>query len=119
MLVEQALHTTGLGVEELPDDNALALVRPLAGRPGLEIRCHATTLYNSIFRYDGEMIVNTHVFGIPAPHAPAMHLPRRSVGDTFGTIRRASTHDGEVRQEFSVCFRGRPVGQGRPQPYLG
>lgn len=65
--------------------NALALVRQLDGEPGIEIRCHATTLYNSIYRYDDEMIVNPHVLGITAPHAPAMHLRRLSAGDLFGT----------------------------------
>lgn len=65
--------------------NALALVKPLDGEPGVEIRCHSTPLYNSIYRYDDEMIVNTHVFGIPAPHAPAIHLRRLSAGDLFRT----------------------------------
>jgi len=60
--------------------NALALVRTLDGAPGVEVRCHGTTLYNSIYRYDDEMIVNPHVYGIPAPHAPALHLRRLSAG---------------------------------------
>jgi hypothetical protein len=65
--------------------NALALVRPLDGESGVEIRCHSTTLYNSIYRYDDEMIVNPHVLGITAPHAPALHLRQLSAGDFFGT----------------------------------
>ena len=31
------------------------------------------------------MIVNSHVLGFPAPHAPALHLRRLSGGDLFGT----------------------------------
>jgi len=69
--------------------NALALVQPLDGESGVEIRCHGTTLYNSIFRYDDEMIVNTHVLGITAPHAPAIHLRRLSAGDLFGTYSQS------------------------------
>lgn len=69
--------------------NALALVRPLDGRAGIDIRCHGTTLYNSIFRYDDEMIVNTHVYGMVAPHAPAVHLRRLSAGDLFETYARS------------------------------
>lgn len=69
--------------------NALALVRPLEGEPGVEIRCHSTTLYNSIYRYDDEMIVNPHVLGITAPHAPALHLRRLSAGDLFGTYAQS------------------------------
>ena len=58
--------------------NALAIFSKLDGAPGVEVRCHGTTLYNSIYRYDDEMIVNPHVYGIPAPHAPALHLRRLS-----------------------------------------
>jgi transcriptional regulator with XRE-family HTH domain len=65
--------------------NALAFFRVLEEEPGIEIRCHGTTLYNSIYRYDDEMIVNPHVFGAPAPHAPALHLRRLSAGDLFET----------------------------------
>lgn len=65
--------------------NALAFFRKIADEPGIEIRCHGTTLYNSIYRYDEEMIVNPHVFGAPAPHAPAMHLRRTSAAGLFDT----------------------------------
>ena len=46
---------------------------------------HHTTLYNSIYRFDDEMLVNTHVYGFPAAHAPVMHLRRLSGGDLFDT----------------------------------
>ncbi|GAA4820966.1 hypothetical protein GCM10023201_03140 [Actinomycetospora corticicola] len=65
--------------------NALAFFGKLAGEPGIEIRCHGTTLYNSIYRYDDQMIVNPHIFGAPAPHAPAMHLMRAATTDLFDT----------------------------------
>jgi transcriptional regulator with XRE-family HTH domain len=70
--------------------NALAFFRPLDDAHGVEIRCHHTTLYNSIYRYDDEMIVNPHVYGIPAPHAPAVHLRRLSAGSMFETYARSS-----------------------------
>jgi hypothetical protein len=65
--------------------NALAFYRPLATVDGIEIRCHATTLYNSIYRFDDEMLVNTHVYGFMAAHAPLLHLRRLSGGDLFET----------------------------------
>jgi hypothetical protein len=65
--------------------NALAFFRKIADEPGVEIRCHGTTLYNSIYRYDDQMIVNPHVFGAPAPHAPAMHLRRATTAELFDT----------------------------------
>lgn len=69
--------------------NALAFFGKLDGAPGVEVRCHGTTLYNSIYRYDDEMIVNPHVYGIPAPHAPALHLRRLSAGCLFETYAQS------------------------------
>lgn len=65
--------------------NVLAFFRPLAGEAGVEIRLHKTTLYNSIYRFDDEMLVNMHVYGSMAAHAPVMHLRRLSGGDLFDT----------------------------------
>ncbi|MFD4644306.1 DUF5919 domain-containing protein [Lentzea sp. NPDC058436] len=49
--------------------NALAFYRPRVGVDGVEMRFHKTTLYNSIFRFDDEMVVNTHVYGLqPCEH---------------------------------------------------
>ena len=53
--------------------------------PGVEIRTHGTVLHNSIYRFDDEMIVNPHVYGKVASHAPALHLRRLSAGDLFTT----------------------------------
>ncbi|MEV8611567.1 XRE family transcriptional regulator [Amycolatopsis sp. NPDC051373] len=63
--------------------NALAYYKPLISVPGVQIRFHNTTLYNSIFRFDDEMVVNTHIFGSQGAHAPALHLRRLSAGDLF------------------------------------
>ncbi|MEV0698632.1 DUF5919 domain-containing protein [Saccharopolyspora sp. NPDC050389] len=65
--------------------HTLAFFKPVSGVDGIEIRCHGTTLYNSIYRYDDNMIVNPHVYGFQAPHAPALHLRRLSAGDLFET----------------------------------
>ncbi|MEH1011713.1 XRE family transcriptional regulator [Micromonospora sp. CPCC 206060] len=64
----------------------------------VEVRYHETTLYNSIYRFDDEMLVNMHVLGLPAPHAPVMHLRKLSGGDLFDTYTgtldrvRAASH---------------------------
>lgn len=65
--------------------NSLAFFRPLDDVPGVQIRCHGTTLYNSIYRFDDEMLVNTHVYGFMAGHAPVLHLRQLSAGDMFQT----------------------------------
>jgi hypothetical protein len=72
--------------------NALAFYRPLQDVTGVEMRFHKTTLYNSIFRFDDEMVVNTHVYGFQAAHAPAMHLRRLSAGDLFETYSESFEH---------------------------
>lgn len=62
---------------------------PLQATPGIEFRFHATTLYNSIFRFDDELIVNTHVYGAPGAHAPALHLRKLGAGDLFAIYTKS------------------------------
>jgi hypothetical protein len=54
----------------------LMYLRDAIGAPGVELRFHATTLYNSIYRFDDDMLVNAHVYGAPAAHSPVLHLRR-------------------------------------------
>src|ERR1700754_3750658 len=44
----------------------LTYMRDVLGEPGVEVRLHATTLYNSIYRYDDELLVNSAAYGVPA-----------------------------------------------------
>ncbi|WP_369201692.1 helix-turn-helix domain-containing protein [Streptomyces sp. PU-14G] len=55
---------------------ALMHYLPLATVPGVELRTHATTLYNSLYRADDQMLVNAHVWGVNAYGAPVWHLRR-------------------------------------------
>lgn len=50
----------------------------------VQIRLHDTPLYNSIYRFDDEMLINTHAYGVLAAHTPTMHL-RRMDGAFFNT----------------------------------
>jgi len=54
--------------------NALVLFRFLTHEPGVELRLHDTVLYNSIYRADNDLLVNTHIHRCPASHAPVLHL---------------------------------------------
>jgi transcriptional regulator with XRE-family HTH domain len=65
--------------------NVLAFYERLRDVSGVAVHFHRTTLYNSIYRFDDEMLVNAHVFGFPAAHTPVMHLRRLSGGDLFDT----------------------------------
>jgi hypothetical protein len=62
---------------------ALSYYAPLAGVPGVEFLLQKETLYNSIFIYDDQMLVNQHVYGMYGYMAPILHLRRMSAGDFF------------------------------------
>ncbi|MGH3313891.1 MAG: helix-turn-helix domain-containing protein [Streptomyces sp.] len=64
---------------------ALMHYRPLVGTPGVEVRTHGTTLYNSVYRAGDQMLVNTHVYGLNAFGAPVWHLRRQDQGGLFDT----------------------------------
>ena len=64
--------------------NALALYRPLRALEGVEFRFHRTVLYNSIYRADDQVLVNTHLFGVTAAVAPVWHLRKLPAGELAG-----------------------------------
>jgi hypothetical protein len=63
--------------------NVLAFYEGLRGHENACVYFHRTTLYNSIYRFDDEMLVNTHLYGVPAAYAPVIHLRRLTGGDLF------------------------------------
>ncbi|GLY18006.1 transcriptional regulator [Kineosporia sp. NBRC 101677] len=65
--------------------NALVLYRPLRELESVETRLHRTVLYNSLYWADDEMLVNQHVYGLAAAHAPVLHLRRGGQSELFGT----------------------------------
>jgi hypothetical protein len=48
----------------------------VATLPGVEIRTHGTILYNSIYRFDDQALINGHAFGALAGQNPVLHLRR-------------------------------------------
>jgi transcriptional regulator with XRE-family HTH domain len=81
----------------------LGSYQPLAGI--VEIRLHDTPLYNSIYRFDDDILVNTHVYGILAAYTPVMRL-RRVDGAYFSTYLESFER---------VWASARPLGGGGPQ----
>jgi transcriptional regulator with XRE-family HTH domain len=65
--------------------SSLVLFRPLLAEPGVEVRLHGTVLYNSIYRADDQLLVNTHVYGIMANNAPVFHLRKIPGGELAST----------------------------------
>lgn len=83
---EAALRGEEEGVDEAVPARirmALAYYEPLLREPNVEFRLHRTTLYNSIFVYDGDVLVTPHVFGVPGYMAPMLHLRRDPERDMF------------------------------------
>jgi hypothetical protein len=68
---------------------ALAYYRPLVGVEGIDFRLHGTSLYNSIFRYDDQMLVNQHIYGTYGYIAPILHLRRVAGADLFETYMKS------------------------------
>jgi transcriptional regulator with XRE-family HTH domain len=60
---------------------ALASGLPLPEGGGVLIRVYQGTLYQSIYRADGQLLVAQHVYGVPPARAPVLHLQRAEAGD--------------------------------------
>jgi transcriptional regulator with XRE-family HTH domain len=80
------------GIDEGVDDamaakirNALVLYKPLRNIEGIEFRLHTTVLYNSIYRADDQLLVNTHIYNFTAAQAPVLHLRRVAGGSMVST----------------------------------
>lgn len=72
--------------------NVLVRYRPLRTADGVEIRLHRTVLYNSIYRADDQLLVNTHIYGAPATDTPVLHLRRVAGGDMVSTYLDSFDH---------------------------
>lgn len=78
------------GAEEGIDQSLAARVElsrrylaPTLAGTGARVRLHRTTLYNSLFRYDGHLLVNTHSYGAPAAQSPVLYLRQVPGGRLF------------------------------------
>jgi hypothetical protein len=66
-----------------------------------EVRAHGTTLYNSLYRFDDDLLVNTHAYGAPAGFSPFLHLRRVPGGhmwahfmQSFDEVWKQATPEG-------------------------
>jgi hypothetical protein len=72
--------------------NALTFYQPLSVIQGIEIRLHQTPLYASIYRADDELLVNPHIYGIPAAQSPVLHVRKVEDGDMVSTYLDSFEH---------------------------
>jgi hypothetical protein len=68
---------------------ALMHYRPVIGHEGVSVHLHNTTLYNSIYRFDDEMLVNAHLYATNAFAAPVLHLRRLAGGQLFANYAQS------------------------------
>jgi transcriptional regulator with XRE-family HTH domain len=61
----------------------------VAGLDGVEVRTHGTVLYNSIYRFDDDLLVNGHAHGALAGQSPVMHLKRLPNGQIWPHYMRS------------------------------
>ena len=88
---------------------------PLQRGAGVELRLHDTPMYNSIFRFDDDILVTPHLHGVPGHRSPLLHI-RRLPGDSlyeafasnFDAIWSLAT---PVREPRASNRRGRDQGQ--------
>lgn len=84
------------GLQVAKIKNVMVLYQPLRDVEGIEFRQHRTVLYNSIYRADHQILVNTHIYGVPAAHAPVLHLRRVAASEMTAMYIRSfeSVWDG-------------------------
>ncbi|MGI8608425.1 MAG: helix-turn-helix domain-containing protein [Candidatus Dormibacteria bacterium] len=64
----------------------LLYFRSLFGCPGVELRFQTAPLYNSIFRFDDQILFTPHLFGKPGSSSPLFHLRRTGAYGMFDNL---------------------------------
>lgn len=95
-------------------ETSLKLLRPLMDCPGFHLRFQDVPLYNSIFRFDRDMLVTPHLHAIPGASAPALHLRDLGPGGLFS---RFTTHFDSIWATTAPA-QPSPAGSSRPLPVL-
>jgi hypothetical protein len=77
--------------------NALNFCEPLREVPGVEIGLHAVHLYNSVFRFDHQMIVTPYLYRARGYQHPALYLRELSPHGIF------ATYADQFEQVWQTC----------------
>lgn len=62
--------------------------KPLRDCGGFEMRYQDIPLYNSVFRFDDQMLMTPHLFATPGSSAPMLHLRRLAPNGLFSRFAR-------------------------------
>lgn len=66
--------------------NALSMLGPLSETPGCDIGLHTSHLYNSVFRFDDQMIVTPYLIRARGYQHPALYLRKLSPHGIFSSF---------------------------------
>ncbi|MQY15004.1 hypothetical protein SRB5_51810 [Streptomyces sp. RB5] len=81
--------------------NALLNYASLFRLPGVEFRLHSTTLYNSLYRADDQLLANGHLYGVGAYMAPVLHIQRVPGGELFDAYAESIERTWEVSRRIT------------------
>jgi hypothetical protein len=89
-----SLHVRERDAEEGMDGGVVARIRtslrylkPVIDDPAVDVRVYNAPLYNSIFRFDDQMIVTPHLYSTTGYKAPLLHLRRLGPAGIFETFQ--------------------------------
>jgi lambda repressor-like predicted transcriptional regulator len=68
---------------------AIGYARPLVEADPDAVRLTSATLYCSVFRFDNELLANTHFWGNPAAASPVLHLRSHDRGGIAANVIRS------------------------------
>ncbi|MEV6306938.1 XRE family transcriptional regulator [Actinoplanes sp. NPDC051861] len=69
---------------------------------GATLRLHDTVLYNSIYRADDQVLINTHIYGHPGGHAPVIHLCQRATDGMVSTYVDSFERVWTTSHDFTI-----------------
>jgi hypothetical protein len=70
-------------VSERERDQVVAALQPLINQPRIELREFIAGPFNSILRFDEQMLITPHLYGLTRSGAPMLHLRRRQDDGIF------------------------------------
>ncbi|MEU3307180.1 helix-turn-helix transcriptional regulator [Nocardiopsis sp. NPDC006832] len=78
--------------------------RPLTKAAGISVRVHSTTLYNSLYRADDHMYVNTHLYGVNAYGNPLLRLKRSAPRGLFDAYTASMDAVWKTARPLEECI---------------
>jgi transcriptional regulator with XRE-family HTH domain len=83
LVLAEAEHGNDITLTDIPEsaqdaEHSLTVATSLVAIPGIDARTFIAGRFNTILRFDDEMLVTLHLYGTTGPQAPLLHLQRHS-----------------------------------------